>query len=131
MNEIQKKLPNTARGFGIVAYYLFLLWMASTVPILHAVLVDRALESTRDPILLPIPFLWLKQLSELGGPLAAAVALCGFWLYFHPKQVLGITVALTVALLLFTTVYGCYAAILLSSELNHSMFTARFFKPAP
>ena len=82
-------------------------------------------------MLLPAPFLLLKWLSEIGTMLAWAVALVGIGLCFRPQHGFAISLILSLVLLLFTTLYGCYASVLLSSELNHAGFTARLFKPRP
>ena len=111
--------------------YIFLFAVALSTPLLHALYVNQALEITRDPILLPSPFLLLKWLSEIGALFAWAVGLSGIWLCFRPQRVFAISLTLTIALLLFTTLYGCYASALLSSELNHAGFTSPLFKPRP
>ena len=110
--------------------YLFFLAVACATPLLHARFVDAALETTRDPELLPAPFLLLKWLSEIAEMLALVVTVSGLWLCFRPKYVFAVSVALAVGLLTFTTLYGSCAAVLLSSELNHSPFTARLFTPS-
>lgn len=130
VNETSSVRPREARITGIVLLYLFFLAVACALPLLHARLVDPALEATRDPMLLPAPFLLLKWLSGIGELLAFIVVACGVWLCFAPKRVIGVSVALAVLLLAFTTLYGCYAAVLLSSELSHSPFTARLFTPS-
>ncbi len=119
------------RIFGVAALYVFLLAVALSTPLLHARYVNDALETTRDPILLPAPFLLLKWLSEIGSMFAWAVALCGIGLCFRPRHVFAVSATLTIALLLLTTLYGCYASVLLTSELNHAGFTMRLFRPRP
>ena len=131
MNEAEKKPSRKVQVFGVAALYLFFFIVALSTPLLHGRFVNQALETTRDPILLPAPFLFLKWLSEIGSIFAWVVALSGIWLCFRPQRVFAISVTLGVALLLFTTLYGCYASVLLVSELNHAGFTARFFKQRP
>ena len=131
MNEAEKKPSTRTRVLTVAALYVFLFAVALSTPLLHARYVNAALETTRDPMLLPVPFLLLKWLSEIGAMFAWAVGIAGIWLCFRPQRVFAISVTLTVALLLFTTLYGCYASVLLTSELNHAGFTARLFKPRP
>jgi hypothetical protein len=129
MNDPATRPRSKARIVGVVLLYFLYLAVASAIPLLHIRLVNAALEVTRDPILLPAPFLLLKWLSEIAGMLVWIVAGCGLWLCFRPKRVLPVSVVLGVILLAFTTLYGCYAAVLLSSELTHAPFTARLFAP--
>jgi hypothetical protein len=114
---------------GMVLLYIFFLAVASAIPLLHVCLVNAALEETRDPLLRPASFLLLKWLSVIAGMLVCIVAGCGLWLCFRPKRAFPVSVALGVILLTFTTLYGCYAAVLLSSELNQSPFSARILTP--
>lgn len=104
---------------AVAAYYLFLLVVALAVPLLHVYYVDYALEATRASTLLPAPFLLLKWLAQVGTQLAIVVGVSGVWLWFHPHRIFAVSVALTIVLLLYTTLYGCYAAVLLGAELNH------------
>src|SRR5580658_1582006 len=129
MNEASTKRQRDVRVVGVVLLYLLFLAVASAIPVLHFRRVDAALEVTRDPILLPAPFLLLKWLSQVAGILVWIVVGCGLWLCFCPKHVIPISVTLGLILLTFATLYGCYAAVLLSSELTHSPFTAHLFTP--
>jgi hypothetical protein len=119
VSVIENQPLRRVRVIGVGALYVLLLAVALAIPVLHARVVNLALESTRSPILLPAPFLLLKWLSEIGMLLAGAVVFSGFWIWFHPRHGFVISVTLVIMLLLFTTLYGCYAAVLLSLELNH------------
>ena len=130
MTKVMQAPPKWSRIIGFVLLYLFYLAVACAIPLLHACIVNPALETTRDPILMPAPFLVLKWISQFGEALAIIIATSGFCLCLYPKRRIGISVGLAVILLSFTTLYGSYAAILLSSELTHSLFTARVLVPS-
>src|SRR5690242_9756698 len=118
MNDGPTTGSQKSRIVGFVFLYVFFLVVSCAIPFLHGRVVNAALEATRDPILLPAPFLLLKWLSGVGETLAVIVLACAVCCCCYPRRAVVLSAGLAFLLLTFTTIYGCYAATLLSSELT-------------